>query len=595
MTEEQHPVLGVKKSAHEQAWVHRLDREKSNLALAMSQTHDVPEVIGRVLAGRDVGLDEVPAFLDPTIKALMPDPSVLADGDRLASRLADAVIAGEKLALFGDYDVDGATSSALMGRYLRHVGLDPAIHIPDRIIEGYGPNPAAMRGFRSAGASLVICLDCGSSGAEAIEAANDAGLDVLVIDHHQVGDALPPAHSIVNPNRQDDLSGLGYLCAVGVTFMVLVAVSRELRNRGFFDKHGVRPPDLLRWLDLVALGTVCDVVPLKGLNRGFVVKGMLAARQLQSPGFAALASVSRISGPIDVYHLGFLLGPRINAGGRIGDSGLGTRLLLTEDPGEAGEIAATLDRLNTERQAMEAEMLEVAEASLAFMDGDAPVIVTGSPDWHPGIVGLLASRLKDRYRRPAFALAWDGDTATGSGRSIPGVDLGALVRRAVDLDLLVRGGGHAMAAGITVEKGKETAFSDFLENETVETVTRARAQSSLTIDGALTASGATPELVRLLEKAGPYGSGHAAPVFAFPGHTIRSASVFGAGHIRLTLKSGDGSSVQAISFRTEGTALGDLLLSHEGKRLHVAGQVSMNYFRGTESVQVRIQDAATVS
>lgn len=588
-------VLGVQKSALDQAWIHRLDREAANLALAISQKHDIPEMIGRVLAGRGVELDGAKAFLDPNLKSLMPDPSVLMDMDHLAERLAAAIRNREKIALFGDYDVDGATSCALMGRFLQHFGLSPDIHIPDRIIEGYGPNGEAMANFKRDGASLVICLDCGSSGHDAIARANALDLDVLVIDHHQVGEELPQARALVNPNRQDDLSGLGYLCAAGVTFMVLVALNRLLRTSGYFEKQGLRPPDLLSWLDLVALGTVCDVVPLKGLNRGFVVKGLIAARMLSNKGLEALAQVSRISGPIDVYHLGFLLGPRINAGGRIGDSGLGVRLLMTSDNAEAGEIAANLNQLNNERQVMEADMLAVAEASLAFKDETAPVIVTGSKDWHPGIVGLLASRMKERYKKPAFAISYTDDVGTGSGRSIPGVDLGALVRRAVETGLLKKGGGHAMAAGITIEKQNEERFQAFLEDETRETVAHAQANSSLKLDGAITASGATADLVSMLERAGPYGAAHPEPLFVFPAHTIRSVGVFGSGHMRLTLRSGDGSSVQAVTFRADDTPMGKLIRENEGKPLHVAGHIAFNTFRGTRSVQVRIRDVARVS
>ena len=448
--------LGVERSLTGRRWVARLDEGEARNAMTIAQRHALPDIVARVLAGRGVAADEVPNFLDPALKRLLPDPSVLTDMDKAAGRIADAVVAGEPIAVFGDYDVDGATSSALFARYLRSVGRDPVIYIPDRLFEGYGPNTEALKSLANAGARLVVCVDCGSTSHQALADGRAMGLDIVVIDHHQLGAELPPAVAVVNPNRQDDLSGLGHLAAVGVTFLTLVAVNRLLRARGWFASRA--EPELLQWLDLVALGTVCDVVPLVGLNRAFVAKGLLAMARRANRGLAALADAARLGGPVAPYHLGFLLGPRINAGGRIGDAALGARLLASDDPAECERLAAELDRLNRERQAIETAMLEeaTAEAAAEIGDGEGPsVLVTASERWHPGVVGLIASRLKDRFHRPAVAIALQPNgVGSGSGRSVAGVDLGHAVRRAVERGILVKGGGHAMAAGLTVEKGE---------------------------------------------------------------------------------------------------------------------------------------------
>lgn len=454
--------LGVKQSATGQKWVDRLGPREANTALAIAQHHGISDLVARVLAGRGVSVEGAPEFVDPTLRNLMPDPATLNDMDNAAGRIADAIQRRETVAIFGDYDVDGACSSALMARFLKHYGVQHSIYIPDRIFEGYGPNPDAMRELAAKGASLIVTVDCGTNSVPSITAAKQAGADVVVLDHHQVGGDLPEdAVAIVNPNREDDISQQGHLCAAGVVFLALVQVAKILRARG----KGPGP-DLLSMLDLVALATVCDVVPLKGVNRAFVVKGLLVARGQSNVGLAALARVARIGEPLNAFHLGYLIGPRINAGGRIGDAGLGARLLTLDDPAMADRIAMELDRLNQERQAMEAEMLmeAEAEASLEISGGaGASVIVTASDRWHPGIVGLLASRLKEKARRPAFAIAFNANgVGSGSGRSISGLDLGKLVRGAVEKGLLVKGGGHAMAAGITIERGNLGALRAYL-------------------------------------------------------------------------------------------------------------------------------------
>ncbi|MCB1381550.1 MAG: single-stranded-DNA-specific exonuclease RecJ [Notoacmeibacter sp.] len=589
--------LGVKVSASGQAWHHRLSAADDNRALAIAQTLGVSEIVARVLAGRGVQPDEAARFLEPAIRDLLPDPASLTDMGMASGRIAAAIMTGERVAVFGDYDVDGAASSAQMSRFLAHYGVPHEIYIPDRIFEGYGPNPEAMRDLVARGARLIITVDCGTNSAAAIDAAREAGADVVVLDHHQLVGELPAsALAVVNPNREDDLSGQGHLCAAGVVFLTLVDVARVLRARGM----NRPPPDLLALLDLVALATVCDVVPLKGVNRAFVVKGVQVARARQNAGLAALADVSRLGEPVAPFHFGFMLGPRINAGGRIGDAALGCRLLACDDPDEARAVAARLDALNQERQAMEQAMLEEAKAQAMAetMHGGGPaVLVTESAHWHPGIVGLLASRLKDFARRPAFAIAFDpSGKGSGSGRSIPGIDLGRLVAAAVHEGLLVKGGGHAMAAGITVERSKLGALRAFFEEKAAAQVADARASSALKIDGGLSADGATLALLEELEKAGPYGAGHAQPVFAFPRHRIVHVAPVGAGgaHFRVTLESGTGRKTDAMAFRAAGTGLGDFLMKRRGETVHLAGSLSANHWNGQVRVQIRLLDAADI-
>lgn len=589
----QRAFLGVERSVSGQRWVSRLDQAGQNRALAISQVHGYSELIARVLAGRGVGLDDAAAFLEPTLRALMPDPDTLTDGRKAAERLADAIRRREKVVIFGDYDVDGAASSALMARFLRHFDITAEIYIPDRIFEGYGPNPQAIDQLIDRGSELIVTVDCGSTSHEALAVAAERRTDVVVIDHHQVGSVLPPCHALVNPNREDDLSGQGHLCAAGVVYLVLVNTLRVLRLRG--DPRAASF-DLLSLLDLVALATVCDVVPLKGLNRAYVVKGLLAARHMGNAGLAALLRKAAIGGPVTPYHLGFLLGPRINAGGRIGDAALGSRLLTLDVAAAAEAIASQLDELNRDRQAMEAAMLAEAEAEVLAEYGTgegASVIVTARQNWHPGIVGLIAARIKEKFRRPAFAIAFDPNgRGTGSGRSINGFDMGRLVRAAVDNGLLVKGGGHAMAAGLTVERGKLGQLRQFFEERAETAIRDLVAVQTLKVDGALAAAGATLDLVDLLDQAGPYGSGHPQPLFAFPQHRLRDSRQVGANHVKVTLEGQDGSRMEGIAFRAMETPLGDFLLGNRGATVHVAGSVSADLWQGTRKVQLRVTDAA---
>jgi single-stranded-DNA-specific exonuclease len=587
--------LGVERSFSGRAWKDRLDERGSARALAIAQRYGLDELLARVLAGRNVDIDEVESFLDPTIKRLMPDPHVLTDMDSAARRIADAAIRGESVAIFGDYDVDGATASALLCRYLRQCGLDPIVHIPDRIFEGYGPNVDAIRSLAERGARLLVTVDCGVTSLEPLAEARKLGLDTVVIDHHQADEKLPDAVAIVDPNRSDDLSGLGHLAAVGLVFLALVAVTRELRQRDFWTSARGEP-DLLSLLHLVALGTVADVVPLKGLNRAFVSKGLIALRRREHLGPTALMDVARLSGPPEPWHLGFLLGPRINAGGRIGRADLGVRLLLEEDPSEAARIAGELDRLNRERQQIEQTTLAQAEAeALAALglEEKGAVVVTASEGWHPGVVGLVAARLKERYGRPAFAIALEpGGTGTGSGRSIAGVDLGGAVRQAVRDGLLLKGGGHAMAAGVTLRKDALGEFRAFLENTLAVTVEAARRDRALLIDGAVSAGGFNLALAELLARAGPYGAGNPEPVLALPGHTLAYADPVGENHIRARFRSGDGKFVNAIAFRAAGQPLGKALLENRGRPVHAAGQIAIDRWQGEERVQFRLTDLA---
>jgi single-stranded-DNA-specific exonuclease len=583
MPAEKRIFLDVKRSATGHSWAHRLNERQEMLALAIAQGHGVPDIVARVLAGRGVTADDADRFLDPTIKDLLPDPVSLTDMDKAADRLAEAVRRKEKVAILGDYDVDGAASSALMKRFLAHYGVEAEIYIPDRIFEGYGPNPEAMRELVGRGASLIVTVDCGTNSAVSIDAAREAGADVVVLDHHQVGGPLPSAVAVVNPNRDDDLSGQGHLCAAGVVFLALVQTARVLR----IERPDAEQPDLLSMLDLVALATVCDVVSLTGVNRAFVVKGLLAARQQNNAGLNALARVARIGEPVGTFHLSFLIGPRINAGGRIGDAALGSRLLATDDPVEATTIAETLDRLNQERQAMEQGMLAEAraEADAELVGGPGPaIILTASPNWHPGIVGLLASRLKDHAHRPAFAIAFNANgVGTGSGRSVPGFDLGKLVREAADKGLIVKGGGHAMAAG---------ALRSFFEERAAADVFRLQDEATLQIDAALAAEGATLALLDTLEKAGPFGAGHVAPVFVLPRHALVDARPVGVNHIRVDLRSESGGRIQAMAFRAVDTPLGEFLFKNRGATVHVAGTLSGNYWNGSRRVQFRVTDVA---
>lgn len=592
------PFLGVERSVRGFRWMERLAPDQRPLATAIAQRHGLPEILGRVLAARGFGIDEIDTVLDPSIRSLMPDPSTVMDMDAAASRLADAIIAGTPTAIFGDYDVDGACSSALMNLFLDAHGLKSRIYIPDRMTEGYGPNPDAIRSLVADGARLIVTVDCGTTSFAPLETARELGVDVVVVDHHQAEEALPDAVAVVNPNRQDDLSGLGQLCAAGVVFLLMVATVRALRRRGHYSTH--REPNLLGWLDLVALATVCDVVPLTGLNRAYVTRGLEVMKGRRNVGLKALFDAAALSQAPTTYHLGFVLGPRINAGGRIGDSGLGARLLATGDEAEANRIAALLDKLNRERKALETDMLEdamaQAERSLEATP-DMPVLVVASEHWHKGVVGLVASRLTERFRMPSCVIAWDGADATaaqgtGSLRSIAGVDIGGAVRAAMADGLLVKGGGHAMAAGLTVERARLDDLRQALATRIGDGTASAQASMSLEVDGALVPQAANAELIALLDRAGPYGQGNPQPRFVFAAHRVRFAKVMGEAHVRCTFEAGDGARLDGIAFRAAGQPIGDLLMESGGMPVHVAGTLRRDTWGGREKIELFIDDAA---
>ncbi len=583
-------LLGVERSALGRRWVARCDARAEVEALAIAQLHGTGDVLARVLAGRGIRADALPGHLEPKLRDLLPDPVVLRDMEPAVARLVQAVERRERVAIFGDYDVDGATSAAVLAGFLRDHGLEAVIRIPDRITEGYGPNVPAIRQLREEGADLLVTVDCGTASQEPIAEAMRLGMDTLVLDHHQAPETLPPALAIVNPNRQDDLSGLGHLCAAGVVFLTVVALNRALAERGFPRR------DLSDALDLVALATVADVVPLVGLNRAFVRQGLAVMAQRRRPGLNALLDMAALSGPPQAWHLGFLIGPRINAGGRIGDAALGARLMTTADPLLAAPIAAELDRLNRERQVVEQAAVVEAEALAQRALHDDPglgALVFGDPDWHPGVVGLIASRIKERTGRPAFAFALDAvGGGTGSGRSVPGIDLGAAVRAAVAEGVAVKGGGHAMAAGITVPAGGLPTFAAFIDARLRQAMADRVAVNDFPVDGTLAAAALEPSLVATLDRAGPYGQGNPEPVFVLADHVLTDVSVVGQGHVRGRVRSGDGVTAGFVAFRSAESDLGRFLLASRGQRVHLAGNLSLDRWGGAERVDLRVADAA---
>jgi len=592
-SEENQCFLGVRQSVRGFRWQERLSHIQRNTAVAISQRYDLPELLGRVLAAREVSITEADVFLDPTIKRLMPDPSTIRDMDAAAVRIADAICRREKIAVFGDYDVDGACSSSLMRLFFELHGLGSRIYIPDRLYEGYGPNARAIEMLADDGATLIVTVDCGTTSFEPLAVAHKRGVDVIVIDHHQADEQLPDAVGVVNPNRQDDLSGLGQLCAAGVVFLVLVAVSRELRRRCYYASS---QPDLLQLLDLVALATVCDVVPLTGLNRAYVTKGLQVMHARRNVGLTALFDAAGLKQAPTPYHLGFVLGPRINAGGRIGDAGLGAALLSTGNAAEAARIAVQLDTLNRERKAIETEMLAAAMAegeAMVAADPDAPIILLGSEEWHKGVVGLVASRLTERFRRPSCVIAWDGQgQGTGSLRSVPGVDIGGAVRAAVAAGYVLKGGGHAMAAGLTMAKERCGTVREFMADRLRASALQARDAAALDVDGALTPHAVTHDLMALLERAGPYGQGNPQPRFGFGAHIVKFAKVVGETHVRCALQSSDGARLDAIAFRAADQPLGQLLLNAGGLPVHVVGTLRRDTWGGRDKLELFIDDAA---
>ena len=551
-------------------------------------------LVDELLLARGVARDDLARHRDPRIRDFLPDPSCFQDMDKGAQRLADAIQAQETIAIFGDYDVDGATSAALLTLLLRRLGAEPIVYIPDRLMEGYGPSGAALVELKARGASVAVCVDCGAQAHDALEQARAAGLDVIVVDHHQCASLLPVAHALINPNRLDeseDGAAHGHLAAVGMAFLLGVALLRELRGRGFFET--VAEPKILDLLDLVALGTVADVARLKGLNRAFVTQGLKVMAAKQNVGMVALAEAARLVKAPSCRDLGFALGPRINAGGRVGKSDLGVRLLTSSDPEEARGIATELDRLNEERRAIEMLVCEQAETQAAGQ-ADAPVITVMSGGWHQGVIGIVAGRLKERFGRPAIVIAECEDgTGKGSGRSISGVDLGAAVLAAKDSGLLIAGGGHAMAAGLTLPPGGLEPFREFINERLAADIERSRGDRALLLDALLAPGGVAAALCDALDEAGPYGAGWPGPHVAAGPARLLKVGIVGEGHVRGIATGDDGKSFKFIAFRSAAGPLGQALLeSSADRRWWLAGTIKRDEWNGGNAAEMHVEDAA---
>ncbi len=590
--------LGVERSASGRRWRLRGIADDSAVAAIATQLA-VPDILARLLTQRGVGLEEAARFLSPRLRDQLPDPAHLKDMDHAVERLVRAIRDGEKIVVFGDYDVDGATSAALLLRFLAAVGAEGGLYVPDRMREGYGPNAPALLRLKEQGAGLVITVDCGTTAHDALAAAREAGLDLVVIDHHVAEPLLPSAVAVVNPNRLDQESVHGNLAAVVVAFLLAVAANRALRAAGWY---GSRPePDLLQWLDLVALGTVCDVVPLTGLNRALVAQGLKVAARGANPGMAALAAVAQLNGraaAVDAYQLGFVLGPRVNAGGRVGVADLGARLLSTDDPALAAEWAQHLDGYNKERREIEAQTLAAAIELVERQNAASPVLVFAAAEgWHPGVIGIVAARLRERYERPACVVALADGIGRGSGRSVPGLALGPAVIAARQAGLLINGGGHAMAAGFTVAADRLIELQDFLAERLNDGLDRALLVPELAIDAALSAEAAQGDLLAQLDALAPFGSANPEPRFAVA--MVRAAYVEAVGSGPLRLRGADAlgaegsvGQLNAIAFRVADTPVGELLATAKGRAIHLAGHLRRDTWRGCGAVQLVIDDAA---
>ena len=577
--------LGISSSLTGRRWLGPAP-ETERLAEGMAQQTGLPPALCRILARLGVAPEAAESYLAPRLRDLLPDPLTLNDMAPAAARFLAALERGERIAIFADYDVDGAASAALLQSWLRAAGHGPAtLYVPDRIEEGYGPNPPAMRRL-AADHRLIVTVDCGTLSHEAIAAANAEGAEVIVLDHHLGGESLPPAVAVVNPNRPDESGEMGHLCAAGVVFLFLVHVNRLRREAG------QSTPDLMAMLDLVALATVADVAPLVGLNRAFVRQGLKVMARRARPGLVALADVARLDRAPTAYHLGYMLGPRINAGGRIGQADLGARLLATTDPHEATAMAEKLDMLNAERRAIEEQVRIAARAQAESRGLDAPLVWAAGEGWHPGVVGIVASRLKEETNRPAIVIGLDGDEGKGSGRSVSGIDLGAAIQRLAAEGLLLKGGGHRMAAGLTVARARLDEAMDRLSELLARQGAGTRGPRDLRLDGLLMGAAASLELVEQLEAAGPYGAGAPAPRFAFADQQIRHARRVGDNHLKIAFSDGTAPALDAIAFGAFDTALGPALLDHGGARFHLAGRLEINHWQGRSRVQLRLEDAA---
>jgi single-stranded-DNA-specific exonuclease len=579
-------ALGVQRSLTGRHW--SVTPADERLAMALAQRHGFPEIVARVLAARGVGLEQVESFLAPTLRELLPDPCRLKDMRAGAERLAAAITGGEIIAVFGDYDVDGATAAALLLRFLSALGVSPRLYVPDRLREGYGPNAPALLELRRQGVTLVITVDCGMAAHEPLAIAAEAGLQVIVVDHHLGAESLPPACAVINPKRLDDTGGLDHLAAVGVAFLLAVDVNRLLRQAGWYISRA--EPDLRQLLDLVALGTVCDIVPLCGVNRAFVTQGLKMMARRGNPGLRAISDVAGLRGPPGCRDLGFAIGPRINAGGRVGEADLGARLLATDDAEEARRLACRLDLLNRERQAIEQSVLNDALSQLADGATDRPLLWAVGDGWHPGVIGIVASRLVERFRRPAVVIGLNDGRGVGSGRSLPGLDLGSAVNAAAKAGLLIKGGGHAMAAGFTIEASRIEALFAFLsERLAIDQQMQARLRS-LPVDAVLSLTGAAGLPAGVLASLAPFGSGHPEPRFVLPDVRLAQVRAVGVDHLSCSLTDGGVARLPAIAFRCADSMLGRSLLGHAGAAFHLAGRLQA---RRAGGLQLVIDDAAS--
>ena len=582
--------LGVRRSYGGRRWV--TPHAEPRLAMAMAQRLGLPELVARLLVARGVGLEEAENFLAPTLRRDLPDPSHLLDMDRAVDRLALALEQGERIAIFGDYDVDGATSAALLSRYLTACGGAVEVYVPDRVAEGYGPNAPALLALAQRGAKVVVTVDCGATAHAPLAAAKEAGLDVIVCDHHVGEPTLPPAWAVVNPNRFDETSPHRQMAAVGVAFLMAVALNRRLRQLGWFNPN--RPePDLLRALDLVALGTVCDVVPLTGVNRALVAQGLKIIRSRENVGMAALADVAGLKETPDAWHLGFLLGPRVNAGGRVGKADHGVRLLTSEDPALAAKLAVELDGWNGARKEIEAVVLDQAIQTVEGGNSGLSHIAFAAGDgWHPGVIGIVAARLKERFNRPAIVVAIEGGIAKASCRSVSGVSIGDAVIAARQAGLMMNGGGHAMAAGFTAEAGKLDEIAAFLDARVAAALEDVEMAPELPIDGILDPAGADGALLELLARVGPYGAGNPEPRFALAGVRVVRAEPLGMDHVRCVLAGSNGAKLSAVSWRSLDQPVGQALMRAAGGTLHVAGTLRADTYKGRDAARLTIDDVA---
>ena len=586
------PLLGVERSVLGKTW---RGYEPDEAAVSdMVRRHRLPDLLARILAGRGVPAEAVQRFLDPRLKDEFPDPSSFRDMDLAATLIWDAIEAETQVAVFADYDVDGATSASQLLRWARAVGRDWTFYVPDRVDEGYGPNTEAFQRLQSSGVELVITVDCGAAAHEPLVAAAAMGLSVIVVDHHLMDERFPPADALINPNRPDDTSGCGHLAAAGVTFVLLAALNREGRRRGAF--ADLAEPDLLSFLDLTALGTICDVVPLHGVNRAFVSQGLKVMSGWSRPGLKALADIASVDGAASTYHAGFVIGPRINAGGRVGRADLGTRLLSGDSVAEVEAIAGELDGYNKERREIEARVLDEALAQLQGQAAGRSVLIAAGDGWHPGVIGVVAGRIKERFDKPAVIIGIDRAASPalgkGSGRSVEGVNLGGAIAAARDADLLLAGGGHAMAGGLTVEADKINALVEFLDDRLAPELANASESRSLRIETLVAASGVTLDLVEQVARLAPFGQGNPEPRLVVPEVRISFAKRVGTDHVRASLTARDGTQLQSICFRCADTALGEALLSGSDGFWHVAGRARINEWQGRKSVQLQIEDLA---